>query len=297
MKVSCCWMYAIGKYGFPPTLGNMLHAIEEMKELGFDFIELEGVAYENLEHVLTNRETIANHCRQVGVQVVNIAPVVPDLVSLDADAQRRAFGYFERTLDTCLLFECPNIWIDSFRPPLEWIKGTDLTEDLVFGESIQARLPSGFSWPAFWGHFVEAIRRAADMARERGITLLIEPRVGETTSNADSLLALLNSVRSNNIKIIFDTAHQYAQKEVLPLSVAKLAPHIGYVHIADNDGTTNRHFPPGDGTIDWESLFMAFKQCGYKGFFGVDLERIPDLEGGFKRTKRFLEELGQRLRI
>ena len=54
MKISCCWMYAIGTYGFPPKIEDMLKAIKEMAELGFDYIELEGVGYDNLSSVIEN---------------------------------------------------------------------------------------------------------------------------------------------------------------------------------------------------------------------------------------------------
>lgn len=41
MKITCCWMYAIGKYGFPPSLPNMLKTIPEMAALGVDCVEAE----------------------------------------------------------------------------------------------------------------------------------------------------------------------------------------------------------------------------------------------------------------
>ncbi len=36
-------MFAIGQYGFPPSLENLLKAIREMKQMGFEYIEAEGI--------------------------------------------------------------------------------------------------------------------------------------------------------------------------------------------------------------------------------------------------------------
>jgi len=43
MKIACCWMYVISKYGFPPKLENIYKGIREMSNLGFKFIEMEEV--------------------------------------------------------------------------------------------------------------------------------------------------------------------------------------------------------------------------------------------------------------
>jgi hypothetical protein len=43
MKIVCAWMYAIGKYGFPPEVEDIFRALSEMREMGFEYIELEAV--------------------------------------------------------------------------------------------------------------------------------------------------------------------------------------------------------------------------------------------------------------
>ena len=130
---------------------------------------------------------------------------------------------------------------------------------------------------------MRVMKRCTQIAREHGVQLLVEPRVGELTSNSEALLRLLEAVDDDNLGVILDTAHQHAQKEMLPLSVEKLGRHIRYVHVADNDGLVNRHFVPGTGTIDWEEVFRALKRQGFDGYYAVDLEQLPDLEQCFVR--------------
>jgi sugar phosphate isomerase/epimerase len=156
-------------------------------------------------------------------------------------------------------------------------------------------VPEGFEWDRFWAHFVRVVRRCTQIAREHGVQLLLEPRVGEVTPNSDSLLRLIEAVDDDNFGVILDTAHQHAQKEILPLSIEKLGKHIRYVHIADNDGRVNRHLEPGAGNIDWEELFMALKRQGYDGYYAIDLEKLPQLEKKFLESKCFLENYGERM--
>ena len=96
MKISCCWMYAIGKYGFPPQLHQMVQAIQDMADLGFEHVELEGVGFQNLRQVIDNRERLKEAVHQAGVQVVDFAPLLPEVISLDENVRRRAAHPIER---------------------------------------------------------------------------------------------------------------------------------------------------------------------------------------------------------
>lgn len=295
MKIVCCWMFAIGKYGFPPSLPDMLVAIPEMAALGFDYVELEGVGFENLQAVIDHREQIRDALRGAGVKLSNFAIILPEVVSEDPAVAEPALAAFTEGVRTAAYLGSPNVWVDSYFPPVEVVSGTLMTEQIVFGQPPRIRIPGGFDWPRFWAHYVRVMKRCTQIAREHGVQLLVEPRVGELTSNSEALLRLLEAVDDDNLGVILDTAHQHAQKELLPLSVEKLGRHIRYVHVADNDGTVNRHFEPGTGNIDWEEVFCALKRQGFDGYYAVDLEQLPDLEGCFVRGKQFLEGYAEKL--
>ena len=295
MKIVCCWMFAIGKYGFPPSLPDMLKAIPEMAALGFEYVELEGVGFENLQAVIDNREQFRDVLRGAGVKLSNFAIILPEVVSEDPAIAEPALAAFTEGVRTAAYLGSPNVWVDSYFPPVEVVSGTLMTEQIVFGQQPRIRIPDGFDWPRFWEHYVRVMKRCTQIAREHGVQLLVEPRVGELTSNSEALLRLLDAVDDDNLGVILDTAHQHAQKEMLPLSVEKLGRHIRYVHVADNDGTVNRHFEPGTGNIDWEETFLALKRQGFDGYYAVDLEQLPDLEQCFVRGKQFLEAYAVKL--
>ena len=82
MKLSCCWIYAISKYGYPPTFDDTVLALKDMKKLGFKYVELEGVGRENMTEVHTRRSELKAVCDDLGLKVVNFAPYSPTSYTL-----------------------------------------------------------------------------------------------------------------------------------------------------------------------------------------------------------------------
>jgi sugar phosphate isomerase/epimerase len=185
----------------------------------------------------------------------------------------------------------PFMWTDSYAPPVEFVSGSRLSDQIVFGQRHSVRVPDGFSWDRYWDHFVRAMSRCTAIAKAHGLTFLLEPRVGEVTSTSDGLIRLAEAVHDPAFGVIFDTAHLNAQKELLPVSVHKLAPLIRYVHAADNDGRDDHHYPVGRGTIDWPELARNLRAIGFDGVWAVDLEKSATLEADFLATKQALEGL------
>lgn len=291
MEITCCWMYAIGSYGFPPTLPQMIQAIGEMASMGFDYIELEGVGVDYLSEQAKMADTIAHACTDAGVRVSNFAAVLPDLVSTDKVTQSRAFDAFEEAADIAAVLESPFMWTDSYAPPVEFTEGTRLSDQIIFGENYSIRVPDGFSWPAHWDRLVNAMAKCTAIAKDRGLTMLLEPRVGEVVSTSDALIRLGERINDKHFGVILDTAHMHAQKELLPVSVHKLSGLIRYVHVADNDGRENHHFPIGQGNIDWPELLRNLRAVGFDGFYAIDLEKVDDLKQAFVQSKEALFRL------
>ena len=290
MKVVCCWMLAIGKYGFPPALDDIFKALDDMQRLGFENIELEGIGYANLEAVTGNIDAIAAAVRERGLNVADFAVLLPDVISMVPPTRAKAMEAFARGVEAAAMVGSDFVWIDSYFPPLKLETGALSTDDLVYGQQLRVRIDSDFSWPQFWDGYVDAIGHCADIVRAQGMKLLVEPRVGEIVTNSDAMIRLADAVGTERVGFILDTAHQHAQKEILPLAIEKMGPLIEYVHVADNDGRDNRHFEPGNGTIDWDQVLVALKKHGYDGYYAVDLENMPRLEDKFVYTRRFLEE-------
>ncbi len=297
MQISCCWLYAISKYGYPPNIEDTYRAIGEMADLGFRYIELEGVREHNLLEVAAHKEDLKTACEERGLRVVNFCPVLPDLVSLDKNRRRRALELFEVGLEMATFFDCETIQIDSYTPPLEFVSDRPYKEMISFGQQYRVRVAPDFDWERLWATMVDSISACNARAKETGLRFCLEPRVGEIVSNTDALLRLMDAVGDDNFGAVLDTGHLHAQKEILPLSVEKLGQRVFYLHVSDNDGLINEHRALGEGTVDWEGVFTALKKHGFDDYVALDIGHVPDLDRAMIRSRQFLQDLLSRLSI
>jgi sugar phosphate isomerase/epimerase len=75
MKISCCWLYAISRYGYPVAVADIPAALQQMADLGFHYVELEGASAEgNLLEVYRERQALKDLCARLGLRVVNFCP-------------------------------------------------------------------------------------------------------------------------------------------------------------------------------------------------------------------------------
>jgi sugar phosphate isomerase/epimerase len=298
MKICCCWLFAISKYGYPPSLENTFKVIREIKEMGFEAMELEGVGERNLFEVFENRRKIKSLCESLNLRVVNFCPVLPNLVSSDPKKKEKALDLFKVALEIALFFNAQTIQIDSYTPAIQYKEGRIPQAKMDrYDEIYQVIVDPQFSWQREWDALVDGISRCNEIANRGGLKLCLEPRVGENVSNTDAMLRLFDAIPDRNFGAVLDTGHQNAQKEILPLSVEKLGDRIFYVHVSDNDGRTNHHLPLGQGTIDWEGVFLTLKKHKFEGYVAIDLGHIPNIDQEYVRSKKFLEDLAKRLHL
>jgi sugar phosphate isomerase/epimerase len=297
MKISCCWLYAISKYGYPPSLPDTHRALEDMAALGFSSVELEGVREDNLRAVHGERNALKQRCDDLGLRVVNFCPVLPDLVHPEKARRVHALDLFKLAVETATFFGCETIQTDSYTPPLEFVGDAPYREAIDFGKRFQVKVEPAFRWNDVWGWLTDSIGACADEADRAALKFCLEPRVGEIVSNTDALLRLMDAVDNDNFGAVLDTGHQHAQKEILPLSIEKLGARVHYLHVSDNDGQTNQHLALGRGTVDWDGVFTALKKHGFSGHVAVDVGGVPDLDAQVRESKAFLEQLAARLGV
>jgi sugar phosphate isomerase/epimerase len=297
MKISCCWLFAISKYGYPPSLPDTHRALEEMEALEFKNVELEGVGEENLRAVYDARHDLKKRCEDLGLTVVNFCPVLPDLVHPEKARRIHALDLFKVGVETASFFGCQTVQTISSIPPLAFVGDTPYKDGVAYGQRYQVKVDPAFRWDDVWGWLTDSMGACADEADRAGLTLCLEPRVGEIISNTDALLRLMEAVDSDNFGAVLDTGHLNAQKEILPLSVEKLGSRIHYVHASDNDGQTNQHLALGQGTVDWDGIFLALKKHEFAGYVAVDVGNVPNLDAQYAASKSFLEGVAKRLGV
>lgn len=297
MKISCAWIYAISKYGYPPSIEDTYKALREMADLGFKYVELEGVREGNLMEVFKNKEKLKTLCNNLGIKISTFYPILPDMVSLEEAKRKKALELFDIGVETANYFGCRIIQADSYAPPLEFVGKVPYEETMSYGEQYRVKVDPDFKWEELWKILIDSTIKCNEKAKEVGLKFSMEPRVGEIVSNTDALLRLMDAVGDENFGALLDTAHLHAQKEILPLSIEKLSSRIYYVHVSDNNGRVNEHLGLGKGTIDWRGVFVALKKHRFNGCVAVDVGEVDNIEEECKESKKFLENIARELNI
>jgi sugar phosphate isomerase/epimerase len=125
--------------------------------------------------------------------------------------------------------------------------------------------------------FINGLNRAAAIAEKKKVKILIEPEPNLLLENSRQYLDFIKNISSDYVGLNFDIGHFYCVWEDPAKLIYELADYIEHFHLADiaNDRVHN-HLIPGQGSIDFRSVFKAIGEIGYKGFVTVELYPYQD---------------------
>jgi hydroxypyruvate isomerase len=119
---------------------------------------------------------------------------------------------------------------------------------------------------------VDALRRAAPIAADHDVTLLLEP-INTRLEDPDYYLSstrdgldIIEDVSAPNVRLLYDIYHSVVMGEAPTLVLNGRVGLVGHVHVADVPG---RH-EPGTGHIDWASTIGWLQSAGYEGLYGLE---------------------------
>jgi len=128
--------------------------------------------------------------------------------------------------------------------------------------------------PAAERTFIANLTRAADLAADKNITLLIEPinprdRPDYFLNRAEHAADIVAKTGKPNVKIQFDFYHAQIVGGDLLGRFEKVQPLVGHVQVA---AVPSRH-EPDEGEVNYPEIFRALDALGYAGF--VAAEYLP----------------------
>jgi hydroxypyruvate isomerase len=129
--------------------------------------------------------------------------------------------------------------------------------------------------------FVENLRRAADLAAEQNITLLIEPINGRDRPNyflnhVEHAADIIEKAGKQNLRMQFDFYHVQIVGGDLTYRLEKYLPVIGHLQCG---AVPSRH-EPDEGEINYPALFEVVDRLGYKGWIGAEYRPRGKTEDG-----------------
>ena len=287
MEVACGYTIPITLYGLPPSPENHLKGMQIVGKAGFKAIELEFT-----DHLVPVHRRDLPKMKSIlsdyGMRCASVMAVEEQMFSVDPAIKRKAISDFEAITDLIAELKCPMVAICGYMPPEIRPKGTEL---YVGGPPTAVSVGDDFSWPKFWANAVDLVRRLAEIANNKGLTLTVETRANDVFSSTDAVMNLLRDTGARNTGVILDVAHVHAGKEYLALVIPKLDGLIKLVHLSDNDGTNAYHYAPGQGNIDFPEVVSSLKKVGYEGYLVVDTAGVPNIVEEAIRARDYYQRL------
>jgi L-ribulose-5-phosphate 3-epimerase len=144
------------------------------------------------------------------------------------------------------------------------------------------------------------LRKAANIAREHGMTLLLENEPSCNGGYASEVGALIREAHSEGLKALWDPGNEaYGGRDAFPQGYDYIKDVLGHVHLKDAlvavDGTP-QCVPIGDGAVPFVPQLEALIRDGYQGLFTIETHYIPEGGTAMDGTKLTIEGLRKLLK-
>lgn len=131
----------------------------------------------------------------------------------------------------------------------------------------------------------ERLARAVDYAESSGVRLFFEnlnrePDAAEVHylgHNIAECRYFFDAIVSEHFGWAFTVNHANLVPEGIDGFIDEFGiARIGEVRLADNTGEVEVHLPPGQGNIDFQSMFQRLENAGYDGFYTMAFGSMDD---------------------
>jgi sugar phosphate isomerase/epimerase len=147
--------------------------------------------------------------------------------------------------------------------------------------------------------FAEACALLADFAAGRMVRLCIEHSPGTALPSAAETLACLERIAHKNLGLLLDVGHCLLSREDPVGVITRAKDRLFYVHVDDNDGLSDLHWPLLNGRLTEDLLratLASLVALGYAGALALELraENAEPAEA-LRQGRQLVEKLLQTL--
>lgn len=238
--------YAVHAYAWTSRwTRDALRLLEKAQKLGFDAFE---VPLMDLEEV--DPQAIRREAERLGLLVVTstVLSEDTDVSSPEAASRQRGIEY---------LMRCVAVAAEM---------GALSLSGVLYG-ALGKRI-STFPGREYLERAAEALQKVARKAQEFGLIVGIEPvnRYESFLINTcDQALELLAMIGEPNVRIHLDSYHMNIEENDFYTPTKKAIPYLCHYHLSESHRGI-----PGTGTVDWDSIFRALAEGGYRGIVGME---------------------------
>lgn len=162
-----------------------------------------------------------------------------------------------------------------------------------------------------WERLCEGLNRLGMLSREKyGVVLTYHHHMGTVVQSAAEVDRLMDGTNPEDVGLLFDSGHFAYCDEDPVLMIKKHIGRIRHVHLKDIRpavvkkvreekmsflaGVRAGAFTiPGDGCIDFDSIFTVLDEASYEGYMVVEAEQDPAVANPLEyalRARKFISE-------
>jgi sugar phosphate isomerase/epimerase len=143
--------------------------------------------------------------------------------------------------------------------------------------------------------YEDGLRQCLPLARQLGVTLMVEPEPGLLIQHSGECIEFLRKVDHPHLKMNCDLGHFYCVDEDPAHVVRSCAPWIAHIHLEDiKENRVHQHHIPGEGAMGWPEIFAAMRDIRYAGWVTVELYPYETTaEDAARKAMAFLKPLAR----
>ncbi|MBI5206867.1 MAG: sugar phosphate isomerase/epimerase [Candidatus Firestonebacteria bacterium] len=142
-------------------------------------------------------------------------------------------------------------------------------------------------------YFLEAMNILGKEAHNKGIIIALEPEPEKWLSKPHQVVDIIENRLSHPVfKVLFDTGHAFGVGTTPEDYLKAVKKHLHLVHLDDvrKADFPHQHLIPGEGDIDYISLFNTLKEIGYNSWISMELNRHNEKpDAAAEKAKRFID--------
>ncbi|QJW89531.1 sugar phosphate isomerase/epimerase [Spirosoma taeanense] len=229
---------------------QLVDTLSFLKTSGFDFVEIP-VSEPNMSQPDTRKwQRIGQQLRELNLNAQACAICGPEynLISSEEAVRQAGVTYLKQMVDHAQALGA-TILMGPLYAGFKTFEGRPATEQE-------------------WAWSVAGMREVAEHAQTRGVMLAMEYLNRFETyllTCTDDLVRYVTAVDHPNCGAAFDTFHANLEEKNVADAIRQVAPYLVHVQISENDRST-----PGQGHIDFDTVFATFDEVGYDGPIAIE---------------------------
>ena len=259
--------YGINLYLWADDMHDgLMPVLEKLKQIGYDGVE---VPIFDLDRA--KWKTWAKRLDDLGLERTANTVIAPEHnpVSADPKIREAAYQHMQAVVDCCAEVGS-SILCGPHQVALGVFTGKGATDDE-------------------WKRSVEHLRRVAEYASDKGVTLAEEVVNRFELYHLNTLeqgIRLVDDVGHPSCKLHLDTFHAHIEEKNPATAIRHADSRIAHVHISENDRGV-----PGSGSVAWDDTFDALHDVGYDGWLTVEAfgNFLPNLAAATKIWRPLFE--------